>query len=79
MLKRLGRLIGAAADSVWPHTEYDPVYGLPKWSVEEWLARNPRIRPEYEAALREWAEAHTQSERRGLEDGGRLLSPSRQH
>jgi hypothetical protein len=33
-------------------TEYDPVYGLPRRAVEEWLARNPRLRQEYE--VEEW-------------------------
>ena len=28
--------------------EYDPVYGLPRRAVEDWLARNPRLREEYE-------------------------------
>jgi hypothetical protein len=36
-----------------PDVEYDPVYGLPRRSVEEWLARNPRLRKEYEAARRQ--------------------------
>ncbi len=32
--------------------EYEPVFGLPRWSVEDWLARNPDYRAIYEAELR---------------------------
>ncbi len=28
--------------------EYEPVYGLPRRAIEAWLARNPRLRKEYE-------------------------------
>jgi hypothetical protein len=31
--------------------EYEPVYGLPKRSVEEWLARNPQLRERYERMM----------------------------
>jgi hypothetical protein len=34
-----------------PGVEYEPVYGLPKHEVEEWLLRNPRLREKYEAEL----------------------------
>ncbi len=32
--------------------EYEPVFGLPRRSVEEWLARNPDFRAIYEAEIR---------------------------
>jgi hypothetical protein len=32
--------------------EYEPVFGLPRRSIEEWLARNPDYRAIYEAELR---------------------------
>lgn len=51
MLERLRRLFGTAgADGL--DGEYDPVYGLPKRAVEEWLARNPGLREEH--TVREW-------------------------
>lgn len=31
--------------------DYDPVFGLPKRSLEEWLARHPSMRPKYDAEL----------------------------
>jgi hypothetical protein len=48
MLKRLLTLFGTAAEATPPHAEYDPVYGLPRWRVEQWLARNPSLREQYE-------------------------------
>jgi hypothetical protein len=32
--------------------DYDPVFGLPKRSLEEWLARHPSMRPKYDAELK---------------------------
>ena len=34
--------------SALPTLEFDPVYGLPRHAVEEWLARNPYLRKRYE-------------------------------
>jgi hypothetical protein len=53
MLKRLQRLFGMVPEFASPSTKYDPIYGLPKWAVQEWLARNPPLREEYEAAVRQ--------------------------
>src|SRR3954469_16343395 len=52
MWRRFLGLFGGSGgtDPVWE--AYDPVYGLPRRAVEEWLARNPAIRDEYEAVLR---------------------------
>ncbi len=49
---RFMRLFGRSggADSI--RDRYDPVYGLPRLAVEEWLAHNPKLREEYEAVLR---------------------------
>jgi hypothetical protein len=47
MLERLWRLFGIATDSEPPRAHYDPIYGLPRRAVEEWLARNPRLRDQY--------------------------------
>jgi hypothetical protein len=35
-----------------PLIEYDPIYGLRRGAVDEWLARNPIIKVEYDAMLR---------------------------
>ena len=48
MLKQLARLFGLTPESASTDTEFDPVYGLPKRAIEEWLERNPRLREEYE-------------------------------
>lgn len=31
---------------------FEPIYGLPKRSLDEWLSRNPRLKKEYDAKLR---------------------------
>jgi hypothetical protein len=52
MLKRLWRFLGLT-DHLRPvDTEYDPVYGLPLQAIDEWLARNPRLRKQSEVRLR---------------------------
>lgn len=50
MLNLLRRLVGAhtarnAAD------EFDPLYGLSKRSLDDWLSFNPQMRAEYESKL----------------------------
>ena len=52
MLERLRSLFGTAAESLSLDGEYDPVYGLSKRAIEEWLARNPGLRAEYE--VKKW-------------------------
>jgi len=52
MLNWVRRIFGMAAESASSDPEFDPVYGLPRRAVEEWLARNPRLREEYE--VEEW-------------------------
>jgi len=52
MLRWLGRLFGTPDKPTIPHTKEDPVYGLPRQSVEDWLGRNPRLREEHAAELR---------------------------
>jgi hypothetical protein len=69
MLKRLWRLFRIAAESAESHEEYDPVYGLPKRAVEEWLARNPQLREEYE--VREWLARNPPSDRSMRPHGGK--------
>ena len=48
----LAKLFGKQDGPASPPVEYDPVYGLPRRAVEEWLARNPQLREEYK--VREW-------------------------
>jgi hypothetical protein len=49
MWRSLLRLAGLSGGTHSTRDQYDPVYGLPRRAVEEWLARNPKIREEYEA------------------------------
>jgi hypothetical protein len=51
MLKFLSRLFGGRTALNAP-AEFDPLYGLSKQSLEEWLLFNPRLRKEYESELR---------------------------
>lgn len=52
MFRWLSKSLGLIRDDPTPQTEYDPVYGLPRRAVEEWLARNPQLKEEHE--LLEW-------------------------
>jgi hypothetical protein len=52
MRRSLLRLVGLSGGIDPNREKYDPVYGLPQRAVDEWLARNPEIRDEYEATLR---------------------------
>lgn len=66
MLEWLGRLFGKADDPTVLYPEDDPIYGLPRQSIERWLARNPRLREEYDTELRRrklssWSDAGDQS------------------
>ena len=51
MLKSLFQFLGLHKD----HTKYldtfEPIYGMPKRSLEEWLSRNPNLMKDYEAKL----------------------------
>ena len=49
MLKRLWRLLGLTTPVRPVDTTFDPVYGLPQRAVDDWLARNPRLRKPSEA------------------------------
>jgi hypothetical protein len=51
-MSRFAKLFGVGADSTSPSGEYEPVYGLPRRRVEEWLACNPHLREQYE--VEEW-------------------------
>jgi hypothetical protein len=50
MVKSLLRFVGIAKDERAPE-QFDPIYGLPRRSLDEWLSRNPALKKDYEAAL----------------------------
>lgn len=55
MLKLLLRFFGIVKDdSILDN--FDPIYGLPKRALDEWLSRNPKLKKEYESELmaRSW-------------------------
>jgi hypothetical protein len=51
MLKSLFRFFGFAKESV-ALEKFDPIYGLSKRSLEEWLSHNPALAKEYNAKLK---------------------------
>jgi hypothetical protein len=52
MLRWFAKLFGFGQSGSAQAPDYEPVYGLPRWAVETWLAHNPQFRPEYE--MLEW-------------------------
>jgi hypothetical protein len=50
MFKSLLRFFGIVED-VGAAKEFDPIYGLPRRSLDEWLSRNPALKKDHEAAL----------------------------
>lgn len=50
MIIRLLQLCGLANYSTTTQS-HEPVFGLPKRSLEEWLERHPSMRPKYDAEL----------------------------
>ncbi len=55
MFKSLLRFLGLAKKSSEPDN-FDPLYGLPKHSLDEWLSHNPKLKREYasQLAARSW-------------------------
>jgi hypothetical protein len=51
MFKSLRRLFGFDRSSP-VKDQYDPIYGLPRRAVDEWLKHNPVLKQEYDAMLR---------------------------
>jgi len=51
MLTSLLRFFGFAKETA-ELSKFEPVYGLTKEALDEWLARNPLLRQEYEAKLK---------------------------
>lgn len=72
MWRSCSKLFGATAGAGRARGQYDPVYGLPRRAVEDWLARNPAIKRDYEAAIRDWPAGHGPPERSSRTGPGRL-------
>ncbi len=74
----LERLFGKADRSAPADIEYDPVYGLPKRAVEQWLEHNPQLRQEYE--IKGWLARnpplHAEQEAAKRQRSARLPSPA---
>jgi hypothetical protein len=56
MLKSLLRFFGIVKDDS-ELDNFEPIYGLPKRSLDEWLSRNPAFKEKYESELmaRSWS------------------------
>lgn len=54
MIKYLMRFLGLIADDREDSEldKFEPIYGLPRRSLDEWLSRNPALKKDYEAKLR---------------------------
>lgn len=50
MVKSLLRFLGIVKDTRGLD-KFEPIYGLPTRSLDEWLSRNPALRKDYEAEL----------------------------
>lgn len=50
MLNPFYRFFGIDTDSK-ELDKFEPIYGLPKRSLDEWLSRNPKLKKEYEREL----------------------------
>lgn len=50
MIDWLLHFFGIIRDERGPD-EFEPIYGLPKRSLDEWLSRNPALRKDYDAEL----------------------------
>ncbi|MCA9147205.1 MAG: hypothetical protein KDB05_30725 [Planctomycetales bacterium] len=54
MIKYLMWFLGLIADDREDSEldKFEPIYGLPRRSLDEWLSRNPALKKDYEAKLR---------------------------
>lgn len=50
MRRSIVRLLGPNTDST-ELDKFEPIYGLPKRSLDEWLSRNPQLKKDYEREL----------------------------
>lgn len=50
MFKSLLRRLGIMNDPLEPN-RFEPIYGFPTRSIDEWLARNPKLKEKYDAEL----------------------------
>ena len=51
MIKSMLRFFGIVKGTREPD-KYEPIYGLTKRSLDEWLSHNPILKQEYESKLR---------------------------
>jgi hypothetical protein len=51
MLKSMFQFLGFDKGDTKYLDAFEPIYGLPKRSLEKWLSRNPTLKKEYEAKL----------------------------
>ena len=51
MWRRLLKAFGIGDRKAW-EDKFDPIYGLPYPALSDWLARNPKLREQYEAELK---------------------------
>ncbi len=56
MFKSLLRYFGITKESE-EQDKFDPIYGLPKRALQDWLSRNPTLSIEYNAKLRDRSSA----------------------
>ena len=50
MIKSLLRFLGIIKDEMGLD-QFEPIYGLPKPALDEWLSRNPALEKDYHAEL----------------------------
>lgn len=50
MFKSLLRRLGIMNGTLEPN-KFDPIYGFPTRSIDEWFARNPKLKADYDAEL----------------------------
>jgi len=50
MLRSIIRFLGLGTEST-ESDKFEPIYGLPKRSLDEWLSRNSRLKMDYEREL----------------------------
>ena len=50
MLRSMTRLLGLGTEPT-ELDQFEPIYGLPKRSLDEWLSRNPQLKRHYDEEL----------------------------
>jgi hypothetical protein len=74
MIHRLLRLFGLANSK--PDSEkFEPVFGLPKQSIDEWLSRHRSMKERYDAELARLSKPRRRSYKEDRYDGYRHRTP----